>query len=151
WPSCSTLRHPKLCPQSPYEIWHGKPALYKYLRVYGSPAYIKKLVGDKLASRSSLYRFVGYPKETAGYYFYDSSGQKIFVSRNTIFLEKGFRMNSQCDEELLEDSSEIPHQDNATPSVLTIPSNSALVLRRSTRISQRPDRYGLLCLTSTLD
>ena len=121
WPSCSTLRHPKLCPQSTYEIWHGKPAFYKYLRVYGSPTYIKRLVGDKLESRSSLCRFVGYPKETAGYYFYDSSGQKIFVSRNTIFLEKGFRMNSQCDEELLEDSSEIPHQDNATPSVPTIP------------------------------
>ncbi|KAL0455909.1 UNVERIFIED_CONTAM: Retrovirus-related Pol polyprotein from transposon TNT 1-94 [Sesamum latifolium] len=38
----------------PYEIWHGKPASYKYLRVWGSPAYVKRLVGDKLDSRSSL-------------------------------------------------------------------------------------------------
>ncbi|KAL0405759.1 UNVERIFIED_CONTAM: hypothetical protein Slati_3889800 [Sesamum latifolium] len=56
--------------QTPYEIWHGKSASYKYLRVWGSLAYIKRLVGDKLDSRSSLCRFIGYPKETAGYYFY---------------------------------------------------------------------------------
>ncbi|KAL0462876.1 UNVERIFIED_CONTAM: Retrovirus-related Pol polyprotein from transposon TNT 1-94 [Sesamum latifolium] len=44
----------KLIPQTPYEIWHDKPASYKYLRVWGSPAYVKRLVGDKLDSRSSL-------------------------------------------------------------------------------------------------
>ncbi|KAL0401991.1 UNVERIFIED_CONTAM: hypothetical protein Slati_4229000 [Sesamum latifolium] len=46
----------KSIPQTPYEIWHGKPASYKYLRVWGSPAYVKRLVGDKLDSRSSLCR-----------------------------------------------------------------------------------------------
>ncbi|KAL0374075.1 UNVERIFIED_CONTAM: Retrovirus-related Pol polyprotein from transposon RE2 [Sesamum radiatum] len=66
--------------QTPYEIWHGKPASYKYLRVWGSPAYIKRLVGDKLDSRSSLCRFIGYPKETARYYFYDPAEQR-FLSR----------------------------------------------------------------------
>ena len=60
-------------------------------------------------------------------------------------------MDSECDEELLEDSCEIPHQDNATPSVPTIPSNSALVLCRSIRIFQCPNRYGFLGLTSQLD
>ncbi|KAL0282169.1 UNVERIFIED_CONTAM: hypothetical protein Sradi_7269100, partial [Sesamum radiatum] len=62
--------------QMPYQIWHGKLASYKYLRVWGSPAYVKKLVEDKLDSRSSLCRFIGYPKETAGYYFDDPSEQK---------------------------------------------------------------------------
>ncbi|KAL0433467.1 UNVERIFIED_CONTAM: hypothetical protein Slati_2681000 [Sesamum latifolium] len=33
----------KIVPQTPYEIWHGKPASYKYLRVWGSLAYIKRL------------------------------------------------------------------------------------------------------------
>ncbi|KAL0355751.1 UNVERIFIED_CONTAM: hypothetical protein Sradi_4022000 [Sesamum radiatum] len=46
----------KSVPQTPYEIWHGKPASYKYLRVWGSPTYVKRLVGDKLYSRSSLCR-----------------------------------------------------------------------------------------------
>ncbi|KAL2235858.1 UNVERIFIED_CONTAM: hypothetical protein Sindi_1318000, partial [Sesamum indicum] len=138
-PSCSTWRHLKLCPQTTYEIWHSKPAFYKYLKVYGSLTYIKRLVGDKLESTSNLSRFVGYSKKVTGYNFYDPSRLKISVSRNVIFLEKGFPMDSQCDEELLEDSYEIPFQDNATPSVPTNPSVSALVLCRSTRISQRPD------------
>ncbi|KAL0451349.1 UNVERIFIED_CONTAM: Retrovirus-related Pol polyprotein from transposon TNT 1-94 [Sesamum latifolium] len=46
----------KTVPQTPYEIWHGKPASYKYLRVWGSPVYVKRLVGDKIDSRSSLCR-----------------------------------------------------------------------------------------------
>ncbi|KAL0386219.1 UNVERIFIED_CONTAM: Retrovirus-related Pol polyprotein from transposon RE2 [Sesamum radiatum] len=46
----------KSVPQTPYEIWQGKPASYKYLGVWGSPAYVKRLVGDKLDSRSSLCR-----------------------------------------------------------------------------------------------
>ncbi|KAL0427756.1 UNVERIFIED_CONTAM: Retrovirus-related Pol polyprotein from transposon TNT 1-94 [Sesamum latifolium] len=33
----------KTVPQTPYEIWHDKPASYKYLRVWGSPAYVKRL------------------------------------------------------------------------------------------------------------
>ncbi|KAL0411001.1 UNVERIFIED_CONTAM: hypothetical protein Slati_3689800 [Sesamum latifolium] len=45
----------KSIPQTPYEIWHGKPASYKYLRVWGS-LHVKRLVGDKLDSRSSLCR-----------------------------------------------------------------------------------------------
>ncbi|KAL0405946.1 UNVERIFIED_CONTAM: hypothetical protein Slati_3908500 [Sesamum latifolium] len=92
----------KTVPQTPYEIWHCKPASYKYLRVWGSPAYVKRLVGDKLDSRSSLCRFIGYPKETAGYYFYDPFEQKIFISRNAVFLEKGFPADSRRDEVLLE-------------------------------------------------
>ncbi|KAL0457594.1 UNVERIFIED_CONTAM: hypothetical protein Slati_0386600 [Sesamum latifolium] len=88
----------KSVPQTPYEIWHGKPASYKYLRVWGSPAYVKRLVGDKLDSRSSLCRFIGYPKETAGYYFYDLAEQKIFISRNAVFLEKGFSSDNRRDE-----------------------------------------------------
>ncbi|KAL0413385.1 UNVERIFIED_CONTAM: Retrovirus-related Pol polyprotein from transposon TNT 1-94 [Sesamum radiatum] len=64
--------------QTPYQIWHGKPASYKYLRVWGSLAYVKRLVGDKLDSRSSLCRFVGYPKENCGFpltIFLSSEGQ----------------------------------------------------------------------------
>ncbi|KAL0411561.1 UNVERIFIED_CONTAM: Retrovirus-related Pol polyprotein from transposon RE2 [Sesamum latifolium] len=47
-------RNRTLLDMTPYEICHGKPASYKYLRVWGSPAYVKRLVGDKLDSRSSL-------------------------------------------------------------------------------------------------
>ncbi|KAL0394426.1 UNVERIFIED_CONTAM: hypothetical protein Slati_4408800 [Sesamum latifolium] len=78
----------KTVSQTPYEIWHGKPASYKYLRVWGSPAYVMRLVGGKLDSRSSLCRFIGYLKETVGYYFYNPSEQKIYVPRSAVFLKK---------------------------------------------------------------
>ncbi|KAL0445497.1 UNVERIFIED_CONTAM: hypothetical protein Slati_1677600 [Sesamum latifolium] len=98
--------------ETSYEIWHDKPASYKYLRVWGSPAYVKRLVGDKLDSGSSLCRFIGYPKETAGYYFYDPAEQKIFILRNAIFLEKVFPSDNRLDEVLIEESSEEPHHDS---------------------------------------
>ncbi|KAL0413320.1 UNVERIFIED_CONTAM: Retrovirus-related Pol polyprotein from transposon RE1 [Sesamum radiatum] len=135
-----------------YQIWHGKPTSYKYLRVSGSLAYIKRLVGDKLDSRSSLCRFVGYPKETTGYYFYDPSEQKVFVSRNAVFLEKDFPANTRCEELLLEESSEAtPQIDTVTSSAPIVPTNDIPVLRRSIRVSQQLEMYGFLGLTSQLD
>jgi hypothetical protein len=35
-------------------------------------------------------KFVGYPKEYVGYYFYHFVGQKMFVSKYASFLEKEF-------------------------------------------------------------
>ncbi|KAL0291704.1 UNVERIFIED_CONTAM: Retrovirus-related Pol polyprotein from transposon TNT 1-94 [Sesamum calycinum] len=132
----------KTVAQTPYQIWHGKPASYKYLRVWGSPAYVKRLVGDKLDSRSSLCRFIGYPKEIAGYYFYDPTEQKVFVSRNAVFLERGFPTDTRRDELLLEESSEAPLSNAGTSSALDISTNNVPILRRSARVPQPPERYG---------
>ncbi|KAL0284257.1 UNVERIFIED_CONTAM: Retrovirus-related Pol polyprotein from transposon RE2 [Sesamum radiatum] len=124
----------------------------RVLESVGSPAYVERLVGDKLDLRSSLCRFVGYPKKTAGYYFYDPSEQKVFVSRNAMFLEKGFPADTRREEMLLEESSEAsPQTDTVTSFVPIIPTNDIPVLRRSTRVSQQPERYGFLGLTGQLD
>ncbi|KAL0352252.1 UNVERIFIED_CONTAM: Retrovirus-related Pol polyprotein from transposon RE2 [Sesamum calycinum] len=72
-------------------------------------------------------RFIGYLKETAGYYFYDPSKQKVFVSRNVVFLERG--------------ASSAP-----TVSIGNVP-----ILRRSARVPQAPERYGFLGVISQLD
>ncbi|KAL0292011.1 UNVERIFIED_CONTAM: hypothetical protein Sradi_7005500, partial [Sesamum radiatum] len=141
----------KSVPQTPYEIWHGKPASYKYLRVWGSPIYVKRLVGDKLDSRSSLCRFIRYPKETTGYYFYDPAEQTIFVSRNIVFLKKGFPSDSRRDEVLIEESSGEPQHDNTISFEPTIHTDGVLVLRRSTREYRVLERYGFVGLTSQLD
>ena len=51
---------------------------------------MKCQVLEKLALRSEKCIFVGYPKETRGYYFYDRSENKVFVAQNGVFLEKQF-------------------------------------------------------------
>ncbi|KAL0401969.1 UNVERIFIED_CONTAM: Retrovirus-related Pol polyprotein from transposon TNT 1-94 [Sesamum latifolium] len=114
----------KTVPQTPYEIWHAKPASYK---------------------------FIGYPKETTRYYFYDSVEQKIFISRNAVFLKKGFSSDSRRDEDLIEESSEEPQHDNTTSFEPPVHTNGILVLRRSTRESRVPEKYGFMGLTSQLD
>ncbi|KAL0434384.1 UNVERIFIED_CONTAM: Retrovirus-related Pol polyprotein from transposon TNT 1-94 [Sesamum latifolium] len=113
----------KSVPQTPYEIWYGKLASYKYLRVWGSPAYVKRLVGDKLD----------------------------FQDLERVFLEKGFPSDSRHDEVLIEESNEEPHRDTTTSFEPTVHTDSVPVLRRSTRESRVPDRYGFMGLTSQLD
>ena len=48
---------------------------------------------SKLKTRSEVCYFVGYPKGTYGWYFYDPREQKVFVSTNAIFLEDDYIMN----------------------------------------------------------
>ena len=45
---------------------------------------------DKLEAKSDRCLFVGYPKETNGYKFYNSLEQKVFVSKHVVFIEKYF-------------------------------------------------------------
>ena len=45
---------------------------------------------DKLGPKSDKCFFVGYPKETKGYYFYNPTENKVFVARSGVFLEREF-------------------------------------------------------------
>ncbi|KAL0448784.1 UNVERIFIED_CONTAM: Secreted RxLR effector protein [Sesamum latifolium] len=49
-----------------------------------------------------------------GYYFYDPAEQKIFISRNAVFLEKDFPSDNRRDEVLIDESSGEPHHDSTT-------------------------------------
>jgi hypothetical protein len=57
---------------------------------------VKKLQSDKLTPKSDKCIFVGYPKETLRYYFYNRSEGKVFVARNGVFLEKEFLKGEKC-------------------------------------------------------
>ncbi|KAL0373974.1 UNVERIFIED_CONTAM: hypothetical protein Sradi_3313100 [Sesamum radiatum] len=98
-----------------------------------------------------LMRFIGYPKETAGYYFYDPIEQKIFVSRNAVFLEKNFLSDSRRDEVFIEESNEEPHHDNTTSFEPNVHTDGVPVLNRLTRESRVPEKYEFVGLTSQLD
>ena len=75
---------------TPYEIWHGKAPSLKHVKIWGCPAFIKKLKSDKLDAKSIKGRFVGYPKDSLGYCFYLPVEQVVVVSRDAIFFEKEF-------------------------------------------------------------
>ena len=57
--------------KTPYEIWTGKTPNLSFLKIWGCEAFVKRLQSDKLAPKSDKCIFIGYPKETLGYYFYN--------------------------------------------------------------------------------
>ncbi|KAI3472572.1 hypothetical protein Pfo_029356 [Paulownia fortunei] len=96
--------------------------------------------------RSSLCKFVGYPKESIGYYFYDATEQRVFVSRNATFLEEEFLSDGSDNVVELEEVQE--PQNTPTDAVNGTPADAgpskAQSLRRSERVSRVPKRYNLL-------
>ncbi|GJU40073.1 retrotransposon protein, putative, ty1-copia subclass [Tanacetum coccineum] len=73
---------------TPYELWYGKVPNLSYLKVWGCEALVKRDTPDKLQQRSVKCIFIGYPKETMGYYFYFPPENKIVVARYAEFLGK---------------------------------------------------------------
>ena len=132
--------------KTPYEIWMGRKPVLAHLRVWECPAYVKRLLTDKLGPRSDKYLFVRYPKEYKGYYFYHTREQKLFVSLRATFLKKKFLIGStKANVELNEVQQEEVslHSKIAIESAL-IGSNPKAVkepLRRSSRVPCQPDRY----------
>ncbi|GJR32880.1 retrotransposon protein, putative, ty1-copia subclass [Tanacetum coccineum] len=74
--------------KTPYELWYGKVPNLSYLKVWGCEAHMKRDTLDKLQQRSVKCIFIGYPKETMGYYFYFPPENKIVVARYAKFFKK---------------------------------------------------------------
>ncbi|KAK8516826.1 hypothetical protein V6N12_049538 [Hibiscus sabdariffa] len=104
--------------KTPHEIWTGKRLNMYFMKIWGCKAYVKHQMSTKLEPKSEKCTFVGYPKETKGYYFYNEN--KVFVARTGVFLEKEFLTNS---------------------------GKETQPLRRSTRERHEPERYGFLVTT----
>ena len=71
-----------------YEIWTNEDPYLSHLKVWGYPAYKKRTLLDKLEVNYDKCLFVGYPKESIGYEFYNTLKQRLFASKHTVFLEK---------------------------------------------------------------
>ena len=149
--------------KTPYELWNGRKPILSYLRVWGCEAYVKKLASNKLASKSEKCIFVGYPKETMGYYFYHPVEHKVFISRSGVFLEKEFLQRGDSGrkvelDEVLDpqdatdiERNDVPsqvveHQKEITPHPVeqSEPTPETRELRRSGRVRHEPERYGFL-------
>ena len=102
---------------------------------------------DKLGHRSDKCLFVGYPKESKGYFFYLPEEQKVFVRLRATFLEKEFlsegTVTSKIELDEVLQAEEPEHTQTAIEPDL-IRSNPEPImqpLRRSDRVSHPPDRY----------
>ena len=70
---------------NPYEIWKGKRSSLKHLKIWVCPAYVKNIEGHKVSARLEKYKFVGYLKESIGYYFYHPTQQKVLLEGMSFF------------------------------------------------------------------
>ncbi|GJX14652.1 retrotransposon protein, putative, ty1-copia subclass [Tanacetum coccineum] len=116
----------------------------------GCEALVKRDTPNKLKSRSIKYIFLGYPKETIGYYFYYPLENKIFVAGYAEFFETNLIKQEASGSTV--DFDEIQSED-AQPSENTSlhqhevehdtvePQTNVIPVRRSTRIPQEPERY----------
>ena len=80
----------KAVEKTPYEIWIGHKPNMSFLRIWGCKSHLKKLTSDKVATKTERCLFVGYPKETKRYYFYNPTENKVFVAQKAVFLETEF-------------------------------------------------------------
>ena len=80
----------KSIPTTSYKIWYDKNLSLDYLKTWGCPTYVKKQMADKLEDRSVTTHFIGYLKETIGYYFYLPQDHNVIVSHHAKFLKNQF-------------------------------------------------------------
>ncbi|KAJ9535780.1 hypothetical protein OSB04_un001068 [Centaurea solstitialis] len=137
--------------KTPYELWTGKKPKLSFLKIWGCEVYVKRTTSEKLKPKSDKCFFVGYPKNTLGYYFYNPSENKVFVARNGEFLEEKFlsqeNTRNDIDLQIVEEETPEPivepvtQQGNVETQPETVEEVQTQDLRRSTRIRQEPDRY----------
>nr|GFB62077.1 retrotransposon protein, putative, Ty1-copia subclass [Tanacetum cinerariifolium] len=125
--------------KTPYELWHGK----------GCEAHVKRHTADKLEQRSIKCIFVGYPKETMGYYFYYPLENKVVVERYAVLLEREFILQKESGRTVeLDDEDTIPSE-NTSEHPIEAESHAPIIeedvvpVRRSARTPKAPNR---LCL-----
>ncbi|GJW52218.1 retrotransposon protein, putative, ty1-copia subclass [Tanacetum coccineum] len=94
--------------KTPYELWYGKVPNLSYLKVWGCKALVKRDTPDKLEQRLVKCIFIGYPKETMGYYFYFPPENKIVVamSERTHRAPNRLCLNVEVEEHSLGDLGE---------------------------------------------
>ncbi|KAK8636397.1 hypothetical protein V6N13_124143 [Hibiscus sabdariffa] len=139
--------------KTPNEMWTGKRPSMSFMKIWGCKAYVKYHMSTKLEPKSHKCTFVGYPKETKGYYFYNHKENKVFVARTRVFLEKDF-LSSKEDRRNIK-LEEVQQLQDTEPEFerfsQTVEENSTNLetrpLRRSTRERHEPERYGFLVTT----
>lgn len=135
--------------KTPFEMLFNKPTPYDHLRVFGCLAFVANdAVTDKFDARGLPCVFLGYPPFKKGYKFMNLQTKGEVVSRDAVFYEEIFPLNSTSAKPYMSPlpitlpyatptpvDDDIFVQPNDTP---VPPANQTDVLRRSTRVSKPP-------------
>ena len=146
---------------TPYESWSGRKATANHLKVFGCVAYahISKEERRKLDPKAKKCILLGYGTTVKGYRLYCPQEGRVFYSRDVIFDEKKYGLETETgdnayklvDIDLPDDGCEstqdVPevtdHNDEAENTVTGDESTqNESSLRRSTRERQPPNYYG---------
>ncbi|KAJ9538731.1 hypothetical protein OSB04_031464 [Centaurea solstitialis] len=137
--------------KTPYEIWSGKKPTLSFLKIWVCKVYVKRTTSEKLKPKSDKCIFVGYPKTTVGYYFYNPSENKVFLACNGEFLENKFLSleNTRNDVDLQEVEEDttllivelVTQQEHVETQPETVEEVQTHDLRRFTRVRQELDKY----------
>ncbi|GJZ50203.1 retrotransposon protein, putative, ty1-copia subclass [Tanacetum coccineum] len=137
--------------KTPYELWYEKVPNLSYLKVWGCEALVKRDTPDKLQQRSIKCIFIGYPKETMGYYFYFLPENKIVVARYAEFFEKNLITQEVSGRDM--DLEEIQDEDTSPFEITSEipmevegfepPQEEDILIRRSERTRRAPNRLSL--------
>ena len=85
----------KVVSTTPNELWFGRKPSLGHVWICSRPTHVLKRDTSKLEVRTDVCLFVGYPKGTKGYLFYDPQDQRVIVSTNTRFLEEDDMMENK--------------------------------------------------------
>jgi hypothetical protein len=156
---------------SPYSILFGVIPEYDSLHVFGCVCFVHLPFTErnKLSAQAARCAFLGYSNSHKGFVCYDANAHKIRISRNVIFFEnQNFFPSCPSTESTpiqlptFDDDRPsyiferfkpgIVYQRRHPPSTLPLPdteptSDHSPQLRRSTRVSRAPNRYGYSATT----
>ncbi|GJW09105.1 retrotransposon protein, putative, ty1-copia subclass [Tanacetum coccineum] len=137
--------------KTPYELWYGKVLNLSYLKVWGCEVLLKRDTPDKLQQRSVKRIFIGYPKETTGYYFNFPPENKIVVARYAEFFKKNLITQEVSGRAI--DLKEIQDEDTSPFEITSEipmevegfkpPQEEDIPIRRSERTRRAPNRLNL--------
>ena len=107
------------------------------------------LTSDKLASKTDKCLFVGYPKETKGYYFYIPNENKVFIAQKAVFLEKEFILKKESGSKI--QFEEIQEPKNPIEDKMEVDSDSQKVVKSESIHKNLEDLVGFITSPRDMD
>ena len=104
---------------------------------------------SKSDARSEVCMFVGYPRGTKGYLFYDPKEQRVLVSINACFLEHDYMPDNKPSSKVILDElraeinegNEISIPETIVNQPLVVRTQETRVPRRSGRVVTQPEHF----------